>query len=221
MFLRPLSKMFLGCSLAAVGACSSEPPSSANPGSSSTAGAGGAAGSSSSAGAGGAASGASGAGASGGGVTAPGSRPATESSASIASFLAAKTYESPPWVAETPMPREMSGVSSPHERVRVYFNDLLTQSFAAGNGSRESQLAHTTGSMAVKVLYDADTQVGMAASLKLEGPFRQWAYYCEGPRDRCATSKGPFTAADPLYGVGIEVDCGFCHDGVVFTPPPN
>lgn len=212
MSMRSLCKVVLAGSLAAVGGCGSDdsPGASGGP-------------SAGTAGTGSAGSGSGGTAGSGGGGSSVNSGPADSSSASIASFLAAKTYRSAPWLAETAMPRPGVALSgSPHERVRVYYNDVLVQSFQAGNGSREPPLPHTTGSMAVKEIYDdTDTQVGVAAELRLEGRFDQWAYYCEGPGGRCATGKPPATAAAPLYGIALGVDCGFCHGGVVFTRPPN
>jgi hypothetical protein len=106
--------------------------------------------------------------------------------------------------------------------VRVYFNDTLLASIEAGNGQLETMVPHTTGSMSVKELYDStDTLVGTAAELKLEGNFQRWAYYCYGPADRCALGKGPFTSAEPLYGIAGQVDCGICHGGFVFASPPQ
>lgn len=161
-----------------------------------------------------------GSGGSGGVSTSDG--PQDVSAESLAAFLDARTYQSAPWVAETPAPREgVLGTGSPHGRVRVYFNPALLDSIAAGNGLFETMLPHATGSMAVKELYDeTDTQVGVAAELKVDGNFAQWAYYCRGPADRCALGEGPFTAEEPAYGIAGRVPCGICHGGFVFTPPP-
>lgn len=180
------------------------------------------------AGSGGAPSAGAGGGASGGSAgTGGGSNasavPGDESLASIASFLASKTYQSASWVAETPGPRAgTEGTGTPHDRVRVYFNETLVASIAAGNGVLQTLVPHSTGSMAVKELYDeTDALVGIAAALKLEGNFQRWAYYCHGPGERCAWGRGPFTEAEPLYGIAGQVDCGLCHGGSVFTAPPN
>lgn len=220
VFYRVVFGVFVG-----VAGCGGEEPSSADgAGASTTGNSGGNAGAA--VGNAGAASGSGGAsgGSSGNGGSPTGSAPADESSASMASFLTAKTYASAPWVPETASPRNAgAGLGSPHGLVRVYFNDVLLQSFRAGNGQPEQpRVAHTTGSMAVKEFYDdTDTLVGAAAALKIDGPSERWAYYCTGPEERCATGRGPFTTASPLYGVGLQVDCGFCHGGLVFTPPPN
>jgi hypothetical protein len=210
--MRSVRGVVLAGSLAAVSGCGSDDSPGASGGPTGNAG---------TSGAGTAGTGGSGMGGTAGGAGVSG--PADSSSASIASFLAAKTYRSAPWQSETAMPRPGGTLSgSPHERVRVYYNEVLVQSFQAGNGSREPPLPHTTGSMAVKEMYDdTDLQVGVAAELRLSGAFEQWAYYCEGPAGRCATGKPTATAAAPLYGVGLGVDCGFCHGGVVFTRPPN
>ena len=83
---------------------------------------------------------------------------------------------------------------------------------------------HTTGSMVVKEIFDEmDQLIAIAALLKLDGNYQQWAYYCQGPADRCGESGGEeFTPENPDYGVGQDFNlaCTFCHAGLVFTEPP-
>jgi hypothetical protein len=66
--------------------------------------------------------------------------------------------------------------TSPHGMVRVYINDTLEQSLAAGNSS------HPVGSAAIKELYDADgvTVDGWAVSVKTaqdSGDGMGWYWY--------------------------------------------
>lgn len=239
MLTRPARVSIFVAQLAVIGACGSDSGDDGSgaggsapggdAGSFGAAGVGGNAGSDGAGGAGGDGAGGDGSGGTaaagdgGAGGSGTGSGPVDASQASIASFLAGRPYQAAPWVSETPAPRDgTEGTGTPHGRVRVYFNDTLVSSIAAGNGAFGSNLPHTTGSMAVKELYDeTDTRVGVAAALKTEGNFQRWVYYCFGPGERCAWGRGPFTEAEPLYGVGGQVDCGICHGGLVFTAPPN
>ncbi len=137
-----------------------------------------------------------------------------ESEAELAAFLEAMSYREAGWTAQTAAPRERSSDVSPHGRVRVWRNDTLLASQAAGNGTDLDAPKHDTGSMVIKEFYDdADALIGAAAMLKLEGDMREWAYYCGGPDDRCMDSS-------PVHGIGFGVSCSFCHGGLVFTNSP-
>jgi hypothetical protein len=104
--------------------------------------------------------------------------------------------------------------------VRVYVNDILLASQAAGNGgiATESGEPHTTGSMAVKEMYDeTDTRVGVAALFKgADGGTETWSYYCYAPEERCAPAVGSPTADDPIFETNY-IECGACHGGNIFT----
>jgi len=129
----------------------------------------------------------------------------------LAAFLDAMGYREAGWSAQTDAPRDPSSEVSPHGRVRVWRNEILVASQAAGNGTDLDAPKHDTGSMVVKEFYDdADALIGRATMLKLEGDLRQWAYYCGGPDARCMDSS-------PVHGIGFGVSCSFCHGGLVFT----
>lgn len=225
MFRRGFITVVFGisCAAAAAGCGSDDSEPSNTGGSSATGGSGGSTGGSSGSG-GGATGGASGSGGDATGGTGGGlvDGPADGSQQSIAAYLTAEQYKTGPWTPETAGPRDASDATSPHGRVRVYLNDTVVQSIAAGNGELTERIPHTTGSMAVKEFYDdADTLVGIAAMYKQDGGFTDWAYYCWGPQGRCGTETGTVEEDEPVYGIASAVGCGFCHGGVVFTPPPN
>ncbi len=140
----------------------------------------------------------------------------------LADLLASDDYRKAPWLAETPGPRARSSVISPHGEVRVFANDVLRDSIAKGNGvsaDGDGGIAfsidapdHTPGSIAVKEFYEDGAVIGKAALLKLPGTTMDAAYYCTGPTSRCGTAEPP-----PIFGEGINVGCGVCHAGFVYT----
>lgn len=145
--------------------------------------------------------------------------PSAATPEAIAEFLAREGHLGATWRAETPEPRERSSSVSPHDRVQVHFNDILIQSQAAGNGTLDGS-PHDKHSMAVKRMFDIDgEQVGTAVMFKHEAgeSAGSWAYYCVGPADRCLPREGPFDEEEPVFGMGLQVDCGVCHGGLVFT----
>jgi hypothetical protein len=144
--------------------------------------------------------------------------PASETAEAITAFLQAGGHQGEGWTSQTDQPREASSAVSPHGRVRVYTNDTLVTSLAAGNGGfgSESGIQHTPGSMAVKEMYDgADTLVGVAVLLKEQAVDGVWVMYCYGPDTRC-TSGVSGTAEAPWFGVD-DISCGGCHGGNIFT----
>ena len=110
---------------------------------------------------------------------------------------------------------------SPHDQVRVFFNDTLISSQRAGNGEFQGT-PHDLGSMAVKELYDGDTLVGHAVIYQAEGNAQpeSTVYYCVGPERRCLTEGLAFSLDEPAFGRGMEIGCGGCHGGMVFTTMP-
>ncbi len=146
-------------------------------------------------------------------TTPEGSFPIDAALAVIAAFVDAGSYLLDPWTAETAAPRERNSDVSPHDRVQVWFNDVVIASSEAGNGEFQGT-AHDAGSMVVKEMVDeADALLGVAVMLKLEGGVTEWAYYCDGPQELC----GVQVPAEPFYGVGTSTDCGGCHGGLVFN----
>lgn len=144
----------------------------------------------------------------------PGNYPQTPSEAAISAFIADGAHRGDGWSADTEAPRERNSDVSPHGRVQVWLNDELVASAAAGNGAYGGT-AHDAGSMAVKELYDeADVLLGAAVMLKLEGDAYEWAYWCDGPEDRCGVTTAP---TDPYYGVARDAECSFCHGGLIFN----
>ncbi len=142
-----------------------------------------------------------------------GAWPADSSLQGIADYVNAGKHREAPWIAETAAPRDENTQVSPHDRVRVWANDVLVDSQKAGNGQVNGS-AHPTGAMTVKELYDsADTLVGYAVMLKIAGDAEEWAYYCDGSEAQC----GATMPSNPLWGVGLDTDCGFCHGGLVFN----
>jgi len=147
------------------------------------------------------------------GPSAPPSYPTDASAEGIAAFLDASLYREPPWIAETDAPREQDSASSPHDRVRVWGNEVLVASQAAGNGALGGS-AHAAGSMSVKeIVEDDDSLLGLAVMLKIEGDADAWSYYCDGPETRCGVRE----PADPYYAVGWEAECAYCHGGLIFN----
>jgi hypothetical protein len=149
-----------------------------------------------------------------GGDTASGaSWPADNSSAGIAAFVASEAWRADPWVAETASPREELLAFSPHERVRVFLNEVLIASKQAGNGGYEGR-AHLTGSMAIKRMHGADDALlGTAVMLKLEGDDQEWVYWCDGPEDLC----GARFSSTPYHAVSYDAECAFCHGGNIYN----
>ena len=138
-----------------------------------------------------------------------GSYPTDSSADGIAAYLASGAYREAPWISETDTPRERTSDVSPHGRVQVWGNDVLVASQQAGNGELGGT-PHDVGSMAVKEMVDdADALVGVAVMLKLDS---DWVYYCEGPADRCGV-----TGSTPVWGTGLDTECGFCHGGIIFN----
>jgi hypothetical protein len=197
--------------LPALSACSSDPeePPTQTAG---TGGSGGGSGGGTS-GTGGSGGGASG---SGGGASDP-TVPSMLTQAGWESWLTAMSYTQNGWVGDAAV-REASSTVSPHGRVRVWFNPTMIASIAAGNGAMIGAPPHTVNSMVVKELYDAETLVGHAVSLKVDaGPGGGgWQYYCKGPAERCYSGSDAATA---LFAKG-DLNCGSCHGGLVFATPP-
>jgi len=177
----------------------------------SASGSGGTAGST--AGSGGSAGSASGGGGAGGGAAGGASdAPSDVTQAGIEAFLAAKDYRDAAWASDQPAPHDQVEQSSPHGRVQVWFNGTLRTAVAA------SQTPRPSGSMIVKELYDAGTNVvGHAVMVRSMATTNQWIYYCVANEDsRCASGS---MANTPSYSLGTGV-CS-CHGaGTVITPVP-
>jgi hypothetical protein len=152
---------------------------------------------------------------SGGGASDP-TVPGMLTQAGWEAWLTAMSYTQNGWVSDVAAPRDASSTVSPHGRVRVWFNPTLVASFAAGNGMIGAT-PHPANSMAVKELYDGETLVGHAVSLKLDATAggSGWQYYCKGPAERCYSGSD----ATALFAKG-DLNCGSCHGGLVFTTPP-
>jgi hypothetical protein len=132
----------------------------------------------------------------------------------LQTFVASGAYKETPWIADVAAPRDGTS-TSPHGRVRVWFNDTLKASQVAGNGM--AMVAHTTGSVAVKEHYDAaDALTGHSVMVKEEGAATAWTYYCED-----ATTPANCGGESPTYGTAADgVSCSFCHGGLIFTIAP-
>ena len=101
--------------------------------------------------------------------------------------------------------------------MQVWLNETLLDSQRTGNGGFMGS-AHTTGSMAIKELYDSsDDLIGEAVMLKIDGVAASWVYYCRGPADRCGFTEGD----SPHYGVAYDSECYYCHGGEIFNEPPQ
>jgi len=141
------------------------------------------------------------------------SYPEDTSAEGIRAFLEEARYQGERWASETDAPREESSPSSPHDRVRVWLNDVVKASQAAGNGQFEGT-AHETWSMAVKEMVDDEDAVeGLAVMIKIDGDEDAWIYYCDGPEARCGV-EGPTT---PYYEVAWDAECNYCHGGLIFN----
>jgi hypothetical protein len=142
------------------------------------------------------------------------SRPEDGSLEAIGAFLGEEGYLGDGWASETAEPRPTVNTVSPHQQVRVFMNDILIESIAAENMGAD----HAPWSMAVKEFYDEDVLVGQAAMFNaVEDGEAVWTYYCWGPAGRCSTEEPEHAQGEPLYGQGLEVPCGSCHGGNVYT----
>jgi hypothetical protein len=145
-----------------------------------------------------------------------GATPADSSEDAIAAYLQAGTYKQAPWISETAAPRAETSTTSPHDRVRVWMNDTLVASQAAGNGEFGGA-AHTAGSMAVKEFYDeADMLLGEAVMLKVPGAAMNWVFYCDSTApERCGIED-----TLPFYSDSSNFACNGCHGGLIFNQAP-
>jgi len=135
--------------------------------------------------------------------------------ADFQTFIGDLKYQEPGWQAETSTPRERSSSVSPHGRVVVWLNSILLTSQRAGNGAVDGT-AHDTNSMVVKELYDdSDMKIGVAAMLKKSGGKQEWAFFCDGPPNRCGLTEPTM----PFYSDEGYSACAFCHGGFVYTVP--
>jgi hypothetical protein len=159
-------------------------------------------------GTGGAAAGTGGAASGSGGAAGGGSdSPSDTTQAGIEAFLTAKDYRDAGWVSDVPAPRAPADSLTPHGRVQVWFNGTLR--------SGATMTPRPPGSMVVKELYDAGTNViGHAVLLRTTS---QWIYYCVATENaRCNSSS---VANTPSYAVSSS-SCN-CHGaGSIITPIP-
>lgn len=147
--------------------------------------------------------------------------PSAQTQEAYEAFLASEEYKKNGWISDVPTPREETSGVSPHDRVRVWLNPKIVESFAAGNGVSYQAPGHYVDSMVVKELYDAsDALVGRVSFWKVEEgkAAANWIYYCRGPAGRCY-SNSPAFDTEPLYRKA-EPQCGTCHGGLVYTTPP-
>ncbi len=143
-------------------------------------------------------------------ATSSASWPSDSSEPRVAAFVASGVWREPPWVPETASPRERTSDVSPHGRVQVWGNEVLLCAQAEGNGEFGGTL-HPAGAMVVEEMFDgADVPLGVAVMLALEGG--DWVYHCDGPASSCLVS-----GEVPVWGVGLDTECGFCHGGLVFN----
>lgn len=166
----------------------------------------------------GAAPGAGGSGGSTDGPSGPTNLPADETAEAMTAFITSEAYKGEEWTAETDQPREASSGVSPHGSVRVYLNDTLIQSVAAGNGgvASASGVSHTAGSMTVKEFYDDATLVGVGVLYKYGEGANDWAMWCYGPAGRCSSTVPANTVDNPMHEINAFA-CAACHGGNVFT----
>lgn len=144
--------------------------------------------------------------------------PSETSQLGVEAFLDRGAYREAPWISDA-APRPRSDATSPHGRVRVYFNSIAADSMRAGNDGIESPPARR--SMIVKELYDADDALlGRAVSMKVEEgkSLSSWLYYCDGPGDACV---GDAATPTPLYTEGRVSACHTCHGGGIFALLPG
>jgi hypothetical protein len=162
-------------------------------------------------GTGGAAAGTGGAASGSGGAAGGGSdSPSDTSQTGIEAFLTAKDYRDAGWVSDVPAPRAPADDFTPHGRVQVWFNGTLRRG--------ATQTPRPSGSMIVKELYDAGTNViGHAVMVRSTATTNQWIFYCVASEDgRCTSSS---MANTPSYSLGTG-SCS-CHgSGTVITPIP-
>ncbi len=114
----------------------------------------------------------------------------------LADWLNAETYAG--WPAEAAI-HDATG-NSPHGRVRTFFNDVLADSFTAGNST------HTVGSASVKELYDAmDMRIGWAVGVKVaEGEAADsWYWYLESGGSVNADGNG-VALCDGCHSAGVD-----------------
>jgi hypothetical protein len=162
-------------------------------------------------GTGGAAAGTGGAASGSGGAAGGGSdSPSDTTQAGIEAFLSSTDYRDAGWVSDTAAPHPAVEATSPHGRVQLWFNGTLRRG--------ASQTPRPSGSMIVKELYDAGTNViGHAVMVRSTATTNQWIYYCVASENgRCTMSS---MANTPSYSLGTGV-CS-CHGaGTVITPIP-
>jgi hypothetical protein len=167
----------------------------------------------SSGGSAGAAAGAGGSAAGAGGSSAGAATdsPSDTTQAGIEAFLAAGSYKTSDWAAETAEPR--ASTDAAHARVRVWFNKTLRQSQADG----DPVTMRDSGSMVVKDLYDTGTNVIGQGVLLRSGT--SWIYYCTASEaGRCY---GGQAAGQKIYTMSATTGGCSCHGaGSIITPIP-
>lgn len=144
----------------------------------------------------------------------PNEMPSDTSAEGIAAFLEAGTYQSSPWVGD-PAPRGTDNVVNVHgAQMRVFFN-----SAAVAAVTNDTSAA---GTMVVKELYEAGAVVGHAVSIKTGSgnTANDWLHYCNAPVGSTACT-GESVNTMPIYAVGVEAACGYCHGQVPYAPLPQ
>lgn len=141
--------------------------------------------------------------------------PTDTSAKGIAAFIESESYkQAPAWQAETDQPRDVDTAHGVGQ-ARVWMNETAI----AGQAEDPNNLP--VDSMAVKELYEDGNLVGIAAMLKTNaaaGP-GSWLFFCYGPATRCAHDKPEYTPDDPLYALGLDEGCGFCHSTIITSFP--
>ncbi len=144
----------------------------------------------------------------------------------LSAFVGGAKYREAPWISETDAPREGIVGSQHLSKVRVFMNPTLVTSMRAGRDGRMGRPYPDLWSMAVKELYDPDTDalVGVASMFKTaEGSgAASWLYFCYGPDPRCLAGYTPSLDA-PIFNNGaggLGQSCSICHGNSVFTKPP-
>lgn len=140
-------------------------------------------------------------------------RPAAPTAEAMGAFVDAQGYEGVGWRSDSDGPRPEITVVSPHDRVQAFQNEILITT-----RSGPSELGETYGddSMAVKIMYDGDEVVGRAMMWKVPGT-AGFTYFCYGGSGRCGYIERAHTREAPVFGRGLEVVCGQCHGGTIFT----
>lgn len=133
--------------------------------------------------------------------------PGEATPAAILEFLDGRGYTGATWRAETGGPRDEVTAVSPHDRVQVFQNDTLVEA---------PPEVFPPDSMAVKVLYDGDEQVGHAVMWRVPGT-TGFTYFCYGPVNRCGYAEQAHPREAPVFGTGLAFACGQCHGGQIFT----